>query len=1222
MKKLTGIICFTILILFTGTANAELIITEIMKDPLDYSDSWAEWFEIYNNSPDSVHMEGYTIFDNDWDSHTIGEFSFGPYDVVCLGNYADPVWNGNIGMDYVYNGFWLDNADDEIIIHDDMGNLVDEVWYDDGVLWPDYDGASMMLTDIAQDNNDPAYWRHSTIDWSGGDFGSPRELNEGPYTAPNLVISEIMYDPMASSDSYGEWLEVYNTEVDSVNLRLWYLIDNDGGTYRFTNHVYIQPGEYFVIAQYWDPVWNGNVDEDWQYTGIWLDNTNDGFTIADHLDNTIDAVIYDEGAGWMECYGASLYLEDLEADNNDPVNWARSTEAWFESAGDFGSPGEENQDPYIVPELVITEIMYDPYAASDAYAEWFEVYNPGVDPINFRLWEFVDDGGNYFSPTEALWLQPGEYFIFARYADPVWNGNIEEDYVYTVFYLDDIDDEIAITDLYGNLIDEVNYDEENGWIASYGASIYLNDLEADNNDPANWEMSTVAWEGSMGDFGSPGEENQAGYTIPDVLITEIMYDPHAVADSYGEWFEVYNAGDEPANLRLWKLNDLDWDDHTIPSDLWVQPGEYLLLALFGDPVWNGNIEEDYDYHNFYFDNTADALIITDLRGNQIDIVEYDEEGTFPETFGASIYLTDLEADNNDGTNWDISTWPWPGSFGDFGTPGEANQGAYVPPNIIITEIMIDPHASTDGWGEWVEIYNAEPDSINLRYWDLYDNGNNTHTINQDLWINSEEYLLIAQSADTVWNGNVNPDYVQGWVWFDNDEDELILQDHRHNVIDIVEYDSTFNIHAGCSIYLTDLQSDNNDPANWAISDIQWPGTAGDFGSPGEPNQVPQPTAQIVITEIMINPLVSLESYGEWFELYNAGEEPVNLRYYDFLDNEFNAHTVVTDLIVEPNEYKLLAIYGDPAWNGNIDEDYVYTGITFDNTEDELIIRDMHGAAVDVVFYDDGGDWPLTEGASMYLINPFEDNFVGTSWTTSTELWPGSDGDFGSPGQANFEAYLTLTPIVTEIPEEGGDLVFDTRFISYLPNTYQNVRFWTEVETPDGFFFELTSQQVTVPPYLDITVEDMTQEIPDYAPGGTYTFLAHIGYPNIYLTDSFEFTKLGLEAFGWSREDWEGVFGGYAFTAEELPTVYAMENAYPNPFNPTTNITVSLPEAADLKVLVYNVNGRLVAELADNRYNAGYHHLTFDASLLASGMYFVQAVVPGQLNEVQKVMLVK
>ncbi|MCB2210694.1 T9SS type A sorting domain-containing protein [bacterium] len=86
--------------------------------------------------------------------------------------------------------------------------------------------------------------------------------------------------------------------------------------------------------------------------------------------------------------------------------------------------------------------------------------------------------------------------------------------------------------------------------------------------------------------------------------------------------------------------------------------------------------------------------------------------------------------------------------------------------------------------------------------------------------------------------------------------------------------------------------------------------------------------------------------------------------------------------------------------------------------------------------------------------------------------------------------------------------------------------------------------------------------------------------------------------------------------------YEISGIIPNPFNAATTITVTLPETSDLSVTVYNIAGQQVAELANGSVGAGTHQFSFDASQLASGLYFVRAAVPGQLDTIRKLMLVR
>ena len=88
-----------------------------------------------------------------------------------------------------------------------------------------------------------------------------------------------------------------------------------------------------------------------------------------------------------------------------------------------------------------------------------------------------------------------------------------------------------------------------------------------------------------------------------------------------------------------------------------------------------------------------------------------------------------------------------------------------------------------------------------------------------------------------------------------------------------------------------------------------------------------------------------------------------------------------------------------------------------------------------------------------------------------------------------------------------------------------------------------------------------------------------------------------------------------------PEEFALSSAYPNPFNPSTSLDLSLNNDGHVSVKVYNVLGQLTATLVNGNMNAGYHTLTWDASNMASGMYFVR-VEAGSDVAVQKLMLMK
>jgi len=85
--------------------------------------------------------------------------------------------------------------------------------------------------------------------------------------------------------------------------------------------------------------------------------------------------------------------------------------------------------------------------------------------------------------------------------------------------------------------------------------------------------------------------------------------------------------------------------------------------------------------------------------------------------------------------------------------------------------------------------------------------------------------------------------------------------------------------------------------------------------------------------------------------------------------------------------------------------------------------------------------------------------------------------------------------------------------------------------------------------------------------------------------------------------------------------FELSEAYPNPFNPTTNVVLSVPEASYVSVRVYNLVGQEVATLASGMMEANTYTLTWDASSMSSGVYLVRAEGAGQIAT-QKLMLLK
>ncbi|MCB2212567.1 T9SS type A sorting domain-containing protein [bacterium] len=235
-------------------------------------------------------------------------------------------------------------------------------------------------------------------------------------------------------------------------------------------------------------------------------------------------------------------------------------------------------------------------------------------------------------------------------------------------------------------------------------------------------------------------------------------------------------------------------------------------------------------------------------------------------------------------------------------------------------------------------------------------------------------------------------------------------------------------------------------------------------------------------------------------------------------------------------------------------------------------------------------------------------------------------------QADFVATIEPAAPPVVIPANGGSFNYIVGAINNTNNPIQ-ADAWVQVHhVPSDMSVEVRLFENVGFPANNTVTANLNQTIPANAPGGQYRISLYIGdHPWSYDTfASFDFSKTAAGAEDFTvfeqPELWtvSGSFEGAeqaVASAETLPSEFSLSAAYPNPFNPSTTLNVNLPEAANLSVTVYNVTGQQVAELARGSHTAGSHTLTFDASGLTSGVYFVHASANGW-SAMQKVMLVR
>ena len=513
-----------------------------------------------------------------------------------------------------------------------------------------------------------------------------------------------------------------------------------------------------------------------------------------------------------------------------------------------------------------------PAAAEDEFGEWLEVKNVGEEPVDLNGWTLTI-GDQRHPISGALVIDPGQYLVLARNMDPAQNGGVAAAYQWTTFHVPNSEGELLLLSPALEVVDRVAWGDGVARPAPQGAS--LERLRMGEDSP--WEPAHAHWPGSAGDRGSPGapyappaptstpipsstptaappptattqptlEPTETPTETPPpptptpipptatppapprILLSEVMANPAAVADEAGEWLELFNADGEPVNLAGWSLSDFDQDRHTIVGDLWIQPGEYIVLGRHGDIGSNGGVPLRYVYTGIALANEADEVLLAAPWGAESDRVVWGNESGLRTAKGASLERTDFGR----GDAWTLATQPWPGSGGDKGSPGAPYVAAAPSPtpapsatptpaptlaaawpiiesasSLLIDEVYVD---ASDH--EYVTLYNAGASAIDLSGWCIGDaetpgDGEGVYALPDGIQLPAGGIFVVARNGQAfagrwgrVPDAEVDesdatiPTLVRRGEWatgslaFNNEGDEVLLFNPAMRIADAVAY---------------------------------------------------------------------------------------------------------------------------------------------------------------------------------------------------------------------------------------------------------------------------------------------------------------------------------------------------------------------------------------------------------------------------------------------------
>ncbi len=677
----------------------ELVISEMMISPQGVPEVDGEWFELANISDHDITLDGLTVTDNKSDTHVINPCT--PVVLpaggrAALGRNANPNKNGGVAMAYAYKlDMSLNNFGDSIIVKAGTVEIDKVTWVSTWVTGAKGKALSLDVTDTTADANDvQSHWCWAIDKMSDGDVGSPGVANPkcpGPPdadadTIPDKTDNCVNVANLDQNDTDGD--KIGDACDNCPNISNAAQGDADGDT----------------AGDACDPAVCGDGELDFGEVcddgNTW---TNDGCEDCQAKSFTPGPIIITEifvnGGGtsqpntqWIEVYNPGSLPLSLSG-------WQLQLESW-----DLAAPSTVTTDLVGNGGMAVAPFSYATIVANldvsvnggvNGIATWnppnkplagLSVTAPGKVTILNPTTKIVGDHV-VFNPTQSdAWLahawqldpqyvgQPSGNAGFWCYgSDPLpgnavpgnpqlfGSPNLANPSCDAAGKDGDGDGIVTSTDNCPILYNPSQSDQDGDGIGDScdncptTSNPSQGDVDSDGKGDAcdsptcgNGKMDNSAEQcddGNLNDNDGCSHECQFDIAIQPLgtlVITEVMPNPDAVADTFGEWFEVYNPALQPLDIGGWTIKTAVYQ-HTITGSVIVAPRSFAVLAASTDTSKNDAITAVYGWGDhpeggpLSLPNTGiTTLSLLDAAGTVADSVAL---SSLPWGNGASALLT-------------------------------------------------------------------------------------------------------------------------------------------------------------------------------------------------------------------------------------------------------------------------------------------------------------------------------------------------------------------------------------------------------------------------------------------------------------------------------------------------------------------------------------------------------------------------------------------------------
>ena len=837
--------------------SGDMVINEVMASPKGAKGlPETDYVELYNTTSHTISLKGWSfIYDGTVIRLPDVPLAANRYAVLYRKGKSLPLDKKALGLGF--SNFPLNMSDDgkQLTLKDSSGTVIHSYTYP----------KAKAGRSIERGEGDKWYLSSDPRGGTPGEENSegasdkPDEPEKEKSSPGDVLINEVMADPRGLMKLPAtEYVELHNTTDHEINLEGWAFVYDK--TIIPLPDAELPAGGYAVLykAGREISVADGAAEVALKRFPANMINAGKPLALKDPSGTVIHSYTYPKAK-------AGRSIERGEGDK-----WHLSTDPRG------GTPGEENSegapDKPDKPEkeksspgdVLINEVMADPRGLTKLPAtEYVELHNTTDHEINLEGWAFVYD--KTAIPLPDAELPAGGYAVLYKAGREISMADGAAEVAVKRFPANMINagKPLALKDPSGTVIHSYTYPK-----AKAGRSI-------ERGEGDKWHLSSDPRGGTPGEEnseGAPDEPEKPKVSPGDVLINEVMADPRGLTKLPAtEYVELHNTTDHEINLEGWAFVY----DKTIISllDAELPAGGYAVLYKAGREisVADGAAEVALKRFPANMVNAGKPLALKDPSGTVIHSYTYPKAKA-----GRSI-------ERGEGDTWHLSSDPrggTPGEENSEGAPDKPEKEKSSPGDVLINEVMADPHGLTKlPATEYVELHNTTDHEIDLEGWAFVYDKTSIPLPEAELPAGGYAVLYKAGREISVADGAAEVALKRFPANMINAGKPLALKDPSGTVIHSYTYPKA---KAGRSI-------ERGEGDKWHLSSDPRGGTPGEENSEGAPDKPDKPEKEksspgdVLINEVMADPhgLTKLPA-TEYVELHNTTDHEINLEGWTFV----------------------------------------------------------------------------------------------------------------------------------------------------------------------------------------------------------------------------------------------------------------------------------------------------------------------------------------------------